>query len=111
MLTVSVLSFIPGVLFENLYSVFNISSTIGLIFTALFCSSLAYSVQMTMQKYTSPIHAALIFMGEPVFSMFFAYILGGETLAPQGIVGCVLVLCGMALSEIRIRSKTPETYL
>lgn len=103
MLTVSILSFVPGIIYENLYTVINWQSMTGLVFTALFCSSLAYSVQISVQKYTTPIHAALIFMGEPVFSMFFAYVLGGEILTVRGIVGCSLVLLGMLISEIRLK--------
>lgn len=101
LLSISVLSFIPGLIFENLNAVFNFQSVTGLIFTAIFCSSFAYTIQIAVQKHTTPVHAALIFMAEPVFGMIFAYVLGGEALTARGIIGCVLVFSGMLLSEFK----------
>lgn len=99
MLTVSALSFMPGIVLEHLSVKFEVSSVFALVFTALFCSSLAYLIQMAMQKYTTPVHTALIFIAEPVFSLFFAILISGETLTPRGILGCVLILAGMIFSE------------
>lgn len=105
LLTISLFSFIPGIVYEKMAAELNTSSVFALFFTAIFCSSLAYSVQMSMQKYTSPTHAALIFMGEPVFSMIFAFILLGETLSTQGIAGCILVFAGMFRAEFAPHKK------
>lgn len=108
MLTVAVLSFIPALLFEGLNATFTLTSTASLLFTALFCSSLAFTVQMAMQKHTSPTHAALIFIAEPVFSIIFAYIFLKETLTLQGMLGCVLIFVGMLFSEINPQKEVQE---
>lgn len=100
-LTVSVLSAIPGMIFEDIPVELNPPAVFSLIYTALFCSSFACSIQMTFQKDTSPTHAALIFMGEPVFSMIFAFIFLHERLTLRGIIGCALVFAGMLISEIK----------
>ena len=99
MLTVSILSLLPGILLENLDAVFNSTSVFALIFTSLFCSAFAYLVQIVAQKYTSPTHTALILLAEPIFSALFAYILLGETMNSRGIIGCILMFLGMVLSE------------
>lgn len=102
MLTVASFSLLPAILYERMDSSFNLQSAFSLAFTAVFCSALAYTVQMTVQKNTSATHAALIFMGEPVFSMVFAFIFLGETLTLRGAAGCVLVFAGMLMSEFRL---------
>ncbi|MBM7615207.1 DMT family transporter [Alkaliphilus hydrothermalis] len=72
----------------------------NLLILAIFATSGAFIIQNAMQKFTSPTHTALIYTGEPVFSAMFAYILLKEVLPPQGIVGSVLILLGMIVSEV-----------
>lgn len=108
MLTVSILSFLPGIFLENLDVVFNSTSVFVLIFTSLFCSAFAYLVQIVAQKYTSPTHTALILLAEPIFSALFAYILLGETMNSRGIIGCILMFLGMVLSEFKNYSIQSE---
>lgn len=64
------------------------------------CTSGAYIVQNYMQKFTSPTHTALIYSGEPVFSAIFAYFVANEVLTKRAILGCVLILVGMIVSEL-----------
>ena len=63
-------------------------------------TAFAYIVLNHMQKFTSPTHTALIFTTEPVFAGLFAFLLIGETLPLQGIIGCILILSGMVISEL-----------
>lgn len=63
-------------------------------------TAVAYIVMNHMQKYTTPTQTALIFTTEPVFAAIFAFLLLGETLKPQGMVGSVLILCGMIIAEM-----------
>ncbi|SMP61287.1 DMT family transporter [Anoxynatronum buryatiense] len=62
-------------------------------------TAVAYIVMNHMQKYTTPTQTALIFTTEPVFAAVFAFMLLGETLKPQGVVGSILILCGMIIAE------------
>lgn len=63
-------------------------------------TAVAYIVMNHIQKYTTPTQTALIFTTEPVFAAIFAFLLLGETLKPQGMVGSVLILCGMIIAEM-----------
>ena len=72
----------------------------ALIICALFATVFAFLVQTSMQRFTSPTHTALIFCMEPVFGAFFAYLLLGERLGVWGMIGAVMILTGMILSEI-----------
>ncbi len=73
---------------------------VALSFCALFATAAAYFIQNAFQRYSTPVKTALIFTCEPVFSALFAYILGGETLQPQQIAGCLFLFCGMIVAEV-----------
>ncbi len=72
----------------------------AILILAMLATSGAYIIQNAMQKFTSPTHTALIYTGEPVFSALFAYLLLGERLTAQGILGSLLILSGMLVSEL-----------
>lgn len=72
----------------------------AILILAMLATSGAYIIQNAMQKFTSPTHTALIYTGEPVFSALFAYLLLGERLTVQGILGSLLILSGMLVSEL-----------
>lgn len=74
---------------------------IALLVTSLFATVYAFVVQNIMQKHTSPTHTALIFVGEPVSSAVFAYFMLGEILILRQIIGCILMLAGMVISELK----------
>lgn len=98
-LVVSAGSFVYAFAFERPLSV--PSGAWGpMLFTALFCTSLAFLTQSAVQRYTSATHTALIFSAEPVFGAVFAWYLGGETLLAREMVGAVCILIGMLVSEL-----------
>ncbi len=67
---------------------------------SVLCTSGAFIIQNVMQKFTSPTHTALIYSGEPVFSAIFAYFVAGELLTGRAILGSILILIGMIVSEL-----------
>ncbi|MBU5677214.1 DMT family transporter [Alkaliphilus sp. MSJ-5] len=67
---------------------------------SVLCTSGAFIIQNVMQKFTSPTHTALIYSGEPVFSAIFAYFVAGELLTRRAILGSILILIGMIVSEL-----------
>ena len=78
--------------------------TLGLvgafIFTALFATGFAFSVQNWAQQYTPASHTALIFALEPVFAAIASRIVMGERMGGKVLMGSVLILGGMVVSEI-----------
>ena len=67
---------------------------------SVLCTSVAFIVQNVMQNFTSPTHTALIYSGEPVFSAVFAYFVANEVLTEGAILGSILILAGMIISEL-----------
>jgi drug/metabolite transporter (DMT)-like permease len=78
--------------------------TLGLagafLFTALFSTGFAFSVQNWAQQYTPPAHTALIFALEPVFAALSSRLVMGERLGGKVLLGSALILAGMVISEV-----------
>ena len=56
---------------------------------------------MSVQRYTTAVHTALIFTLEPVFAAAFGAWLQGDRLGPPALLGAALILAGMLVAEIR----------
>ncbi len=77
-------------------------------FTGIMATSLAFLAQSKAQRFTSPTHTALIFATEPVFAAIFGYLLLQERLGWRGLLGCALILAGMAVGEIGVFKRDKE---
>jgi drug/metabolite transporter (DMT)-like permease len=69
------------------------------IFTGIACSSVALSLQLWGQRRIAPSRAALILLWEPVFAALAGYV-DGERLGAIELVGAVVILGGIALTEL-----------
>ena len=68
---------------------------------AIICSAFGFVMQTVAQAHTTPEHAALLFSLEPVSSTAFAFVFLQEVLNLQGMIGAVLVLCGVLFASMR----------
>lgn len=100
----AILSIIFTFSFESPILPTNSKAWTSVLITGILATSVAFIIQNIMQKYTSSTHAALIFTSEPVFAAIFAYLLLGEIISKKGIVGCILIITGMIISEIDLKS-------
>lgn len=82
----------------------------ALVITGLFATTLAFFLQVHLQRFTSPAHAALIFTAEPVFAALFAWAFAGEVMGARELLGGGLVVAGMLLAEMR-RAAAPGRML
>lgn len=104
LLTVGVLSAVPAVVIEGFNMKLNIFAICAIAFTALFCTIFAYGVQNIAQGYTTPTHTAIIFLAEPVFSAIFSIFIG-DKLTGRTLLGCLFILVGMLVINIRLERK------
>ncbi|MCE5284446.1 MAG: DMT family transporter [Pelosinus sp.] len=75
-----------------------------------FCSvGIAYTLQIVGQKQAEPAHAAIILSMETVFAALGGYLLLGERLTVVELIGCVLMMMGMLLSQLCNIKKEPTT--
>ena len=71
------------------------------IFTAVFCTAIAFIVQTWSQAHMSATKVAVILTMEVVFAAIFAIIFGGERLTLQSAIGGVLVVVAMYLIVLK----------
>jgi len=73
----------------------------------IFATVFAFSVQTSMQRYTTPGRTALIFTMEPLSAAIFGYLYGGELLSGLQWFGGGLILAGMLFAELGSTPKRP----
>ncbi|OGF49881.1 MAG: hypothetical protein A2231_05300 [Candidatus Firestonebacteria bacterium RIFOXYA2_FULL_40_8] len=61
----------------------------------------SFLLQLNTQKYLSTVRAGLLITTEPVFAAVFAWTLGGEKIIPMAMLGGMVMVAGMMLSEIK----------
>lgn len=69
-------------------------------FTGVVATALVFSVQVYVQRFTTPTHTALLFSLEPVFAALFGWWWANEQLGTQELLGCGLMLLGMLVAEL-----------
>jgi drug/metabolite transporter (DMT)-like permease len=84
---------------------------IGILFCAIFATSLAYYLQNKYQKFTSAPKAALIFALEPVFASLFGVLINHETLAKTTLIGGALLLLSLILPSIVNMKKESAPFI
>ncbi|WP_171978937.1 DMT family transporter [Fictibacillus arsenicus] len=110
--TVSFLSFITAFFTEQWQEIFAANMLLksevitALLITSLFATALAFLAQTYFQSFTTPARVALIFAMEPVFAAITAFIVLNERLGSKALIGCILILFGMILSELKYSDFT-----
>jgi len=77
-------------------------------FTGILATAVAFAIQTSAQRFTTPTHTALIFAGEPVFAAIFGVLLAGDVMTPAAVAGGVLIVLGTVVNEIRWAERTPS---
>lgn len=98
---VALLAGLCALLFERPLVVPPAAAASGAAYTGLLATAVVLGIQNSVQRYTTPVHTALIFSLEPVFAALFAFLVDGEVLGPRGILGGAIILVGMIVAEIR----------
>ncbi|WP_141604009.1 DMT family transporter [Terrilactibacillus laevilacticus] len=76
------------------YSFFSLSLKFWFLtaYLAIFCTLLAFYIQLTLIRRTSPTRVGLLMGTEPVFSALFAVCLGGDLMTLQEWIGGLLIV-------------------
>ncbi len=97
---VFIASIIGAMLFENWHNIqINNKLLIALIYNGIIASIILTSIHTSVQKFTTPVKAALIFSLEPVFASIFALFFFNEILKAIEYLGAFLILFGVLVSE------------
>ena len=81
---------------------------IAILYTAIFSVTVGYTLQVWAQRHTAPTDAAIIMSLEAIFAAAFGWWLLRERLDPIQMFGCGLILCAVALSQVKRASGGRE---
>jgi drug/metabolite transporter (DMT)-like permease len=78
--------------------------------SAVVCTALAYSIQSWVQSVLPPTHTALLLTLEPVFAWITSFLVMGERLGIRPASGALLILAGIALTELMPQQHLPTAH-
>ena len=79
------------------------AATYVLIYAGVITVGVAYTLQVIAQERADPTHAAIILSLEAVFGALGGYLFLQEQLSGRELIGCVLMLMGMLVSQVTWR--------
>jgi drug/metabolite transporter (DMT)-like permease len=98
----SFLSLTSAAIFETITWNGLTQAIIPILYGGLCSVGIAYTLQIVGQRHAEPTHAAIILSMETVFAAIGGYLLLGETLALKAMVGCILMLAGILVSQLGV---------
>jgi drug/metabolite transporter (DMT)-like permease len=103
-----IICMILGLLFGNLTWQGITNNIVPILYCGVMSAGAAYTLQNIGQKHTAPAVASLIFALEGLFATIFECIFEKSIPSGRAIVGCVLMLTAVLLSQIpKKEKKTP----
>jgi drug/metabolite transporter (DMT)-like permease len=96
----SLLSLITAFIFEEIVLNNLLQATLPILYGGVLSVGVAYTLQLVAQQNAHPAHAAILFSLESVFAAFGGWLILNETISPRGLIGCMLMLSGMLLSQL-----------
>jgi len=83
---------------------------IALGIAAVLATAAAFSIQSWAQSILPSTHTALILTMEPVFAWVTSFLVMGERLGARPACGALLILCGIALTELMPQPHVPSAH-
>jgi len=83
---------------------------IALGIAAVLATAAAFSIQTWAQSVLPPTHTALIMTMEPVFAWITSFLLMGERLGARPASGALLILAGIAITELVPQAHVPTAH-
>jgi drug/metabolite transporter (DMT)-like permease len=98
--SVALLAAPPALLAESIRFNPTTGLFLALAVTSLVGTALAFLILNTVQSWTTPTRAAILFSAEPVFAAVTSWVVEGEVLAGAALLGAALILAGMLTAEV-----------
>lgn len=110
-LTAAALLLAPLVPFSPPAGVISNQVIFCLLILALVCSSIAYVLYFKLTAALGPSRTLTVTFLIPLFGIFWGYVLLGEAITTQMLIGCALILSGTGLVLFRPRGFSKPSYL
>lgn len=89
------------------------SAAFEILYTGIFSTGVAFSLQVVAQRYTTAPQAAIFLSSESLFAALFGATILGERIGWVGLLGCAFIFCAMLLvelvPELRRKSASAQT--
>ncbi len=82
------------------FSAYTGRTVFSLLFTSICCACVPFVLQNLALRHVSPTVVAITYVLEPVFTATFSHFLIHENLSATGVVGGVLIICGVILATL-----------
>jgi len=79
----------------------------ALLFVGICSTGIRFLIQTHIMQFTTPTLAELVYCIEPVGAVVIGIVLGGEHMTHTQLFGCVLILCGVFVGEMKGRTSAP----
>ncbi|MBO8158574.1 DMT family transporter [Thermosyntropha sp.] len=99
-LFVGIFSLLIAVFVEPFPHSLTYNAVSAILITSILATDLAFLLQNSMQKHSTPTRFAIILTTEPVFAALTAYLWAGEILSTRGIIGALFILISMFISVL-----------
>jgi drug/metabolite transporter (DMT)-like permease len=76
-----------------------LQAAIPILYGGLCSVGIAYTLQVVVQKTAHTAHDAIILSLEGAFAVLGGWLILGELLSWRGLIGCLLMLAGMIVSQ------------
>lgn len=107
----AILSFAAAILFENIILKNILLAYLPILYAGIFSVGIAFTIQVIAQREAHPANAAIIMSLEAVFAVIGGYLILDESIPTRGLLGCLLMLIGMILSQIYLFKRKKEIIL
>ncbi len=102
------LSLVTALFSETLVLSDILDAALPLLYGGVLSVGVAYSLQIYGQKNSPTSHAAIILCLESVVAALGGWIILDEMLSHRGILGCILMLAGMLISQLYSTKRDPK---
>jgi drug/metabolite transporter (DMT)-like permease len=101
----AVLSFISALISETIVLQNFVNAYLPILYAGIFSVGIAFTVQVVAQREAHPANAAIIMSLEAVFAVLGGWMILNETIPSRGLLGCLLMLIGMILSQLYLFNR------
>ena len=97
--------------FINYENNINKISVISIIYLGVFPTAIAFHMRYHIVKQSGPVFLSYVAYLIPAFAVIWGYILLGEKIELNSLIGIILILLGVYLGQNNLMSKIPKKYI
>ena len=95
------INFVMMIIFDKPDISLILACTIPILYSGIFSSGIAYTLQIIGQKYADPASASILMSLESVFALLSGMILLNETITISELIGCVLMFVAIIINTLK----------